>query len=163
MAYLLGVDIGTSGTKTVLFDEQGNALASALEEYPLYQPKNGWAEQDPEDWWKATYTSIKAVITKSGVSPSEIKGLGLSGQMHGAVLLDRNNQVLRRAIIWADQRTEAECKQITELVGAKRLIEITANPALTGFTASKIMWVKNHQPEIFDKVKKILLDRKSVV
>ncbi len=159
MAYLLGVDIGTSGTKTVLFDEQGNALASALQEYPMYQPKNGWAEQDPEDWWKATYTTINKVIAKSGVSPSEIKGLGLSGQMHGAVLLDKNNQVLRSAIIWADQRTEAECKQITELVGAKRLIEITANPALTGFTASKIMWVKNHQPEIFDKINKILLPK----
>ena len=159
MAYLLGVDIGTSGTKTVLFDEMGNARASDLQEYPLYQPRNGWAEQDPDDWWKATYVSIKNVLAKSGVSPSDIKGVGLSGQMHGAVLLDREYKVLRKAIIWCDQRSGAECEQITSLIGAKRLIEITANPALTGFTASKIMWVKNHEPEIFDKVEKILLPK----
>ncbi|AGC67909.1 xylulose kinase XylB [Thermoclostridium stercorarium subsp. stercorarium DSM 8532] len=159
MAYLLGVDIGTSGTKTVLFDETGNTVASDLQEYPLYQPKNGWAEQDPEDWWRATYTSIRNVLAKSGVSPDEVKGVGLSGQMHGAVLLDKDNQVLRRAIIWCDQRSSAECEQITELIGAKRLIEITANPALTGFTASKVMWVKNNEPEIFDKVRKILLPK----
>jgi xylulokinase len=159
MAYLLGVDIGTSGTKTVLFNEQGHALASDLQEYPLYQPKNGWAEQDPDDWWRATYVSIRNVIAKSGVSPGDVKGIGLSGQMHGLVLLDKNYQVLRRSIIWCDQRSGAECEQITELVGAKRLIEITANPALTGFTASKIMWVKNHEPEIFDKAVKILLPK----
>lgn len=159
MAYLLGVDIGTSGTKTVLFDELGNTVASDLQEYPLYQPKNGWAEQDPEDWWRATYVSIRNVIAKSGVSPDEVKGVGLSGQMHGAVLLDKDNQVLRKAIIWCDQRSGAECEQITELIGAKRLIEITANPALTGFTASKVMWVKNNEPEIFDKVRKILLPK----
>jgi xylulokinase len=159
MAYLLGVDIGTSGTKTVLFDENGNTIASDLQEYPMYQPKNGWAEQEPEDWWKATCTSIKNVLAKSGVPNSEVKGVGLSGQMHGLVLLDKENQILRRSIIWCDQRTVAECAQITELVGAKRLIEITANPALTGFTASKAMWVKNHEPEIFDKVHKILLPK----
>ncbi|MBP7175415.1 MAG: xylulokinase [Thermoclostridium sp.] len=159
MAYLLGVDIGTSGTKTVLFDELGNARASDLQEYPLYQPKNGWAEQDPEDWWMATYVSIKNVLAKSGVSPDDVKGVGLSGQMHGLVLLDKDNKVLRKSIIWCDQRSSAECEQITQLVGAKRLIEITANPALTGFTASKIMWVKNHEPEIFDKAVKILLPK----
>ena len=159
MAYLLGVDIGTSGTKTVLFDELGNARASDLQEYPLYQPKNGWAEQDPEDWWMATYVSIKNVLAKSGVSPDDVKGVGLSGQMHGLVLLDKDNKVLRKSIIWCDQRSSAECEQITQLIGAKRLIEITANPALTGFTASKIMWVKNHEPEIFDKAVKILLPK----
>jgi xylulokinase len=159
MAYLLGVDIGTSGTKTVLFDDLGNTCASDLQEYPMYQPKNGWAEQDPDDWWTATHVSIKNVMAKSGVAPEDIKGIGLSGQMHGLVMLDKDNQVLRRSIIWCDQRSGAECEQITELVGAKRLIEITANPALTGFTASKIMWVKNHEPEIFDKVEKILLPK----
>ena len=159
MAYLLGVDIGTSGTKTVLFDELGNTRASDLQEYPLYQPKNGWAEQDPQDWWMATYVSIKNVLAKSGVSPDDVKGVGLSGQMHGLVLLDKDNKVLRKSIIWCDQRSSAECEQITQLIGAKRLIEITANPALTGFTASKIMWVKNHEPEIFDKAVKILLPK----
>lgn len=159
MAFLLGVDIGTSGTKTVLFDEAGNTIASALGEYPLYQPNIGWAEQDPEDWWKATFTTIKEVLCKSGVDASEIKGVGLSGQMHGAVLLDKDYNVLRKAIIWCDQRSSAECDQITSLVGRERLIEITANPALTGFTASKVMWVKNNEPEIFDRIKKILLPK----
>ncbi len=159
MAYLLGVDIGTSGTKTVLFDETGNTVASDLQEYPLYQPKVGWAEQDPEDWWKATFTSINNVILKSGVNSADIKGLGLSGQMHGAVLLDKDNKVLRKAIIWCDQRSSKECDQITSLIGKERLIEITANPALTGFTASKVMWVKNNEPDIFEKARKILLPK----
>lgn len=159
MAYLIGVDIGTSGTKTVLFDEAGATVADALYEYPLYQPRAGWAEQDPLDWWEATYRSIADVIAKSGVRPEDIKGVGLSGQMHGLVMLDSADNVLRRSIIWCDQRTSEECVQITELVGRERLIEITANPALTGFTASKIMWVKNHEPEIFEKCRKILLPK----
>lgn len=159
MAFLLGIDIGTSGTKTVLFDDQGNTVASDLQEYPLYQPNIGWAEQDPEDWWKATYTSVNNVILKSGVKKEDIKGVGLSGQMHGAVLLDKDNKVLRKAIIWCDQRSSAQCDQITQLIGKERLIEITANPALTGFTASKVMWVKKNEPDIFEKVKKILLPK----
>ncbi len=159
MAYLLGVDIGTSGTKTVLFDVAGNTIMSDLQEYPLYQPKVGWAEQDPEDWWRAVYTSINNVVFKSGVKAEEIKGVGLSGQMHGAVLLDGNNNVLRKSIIWCDQRSSAECEQITSLIGKERLIEITANPALTGFTASKVMWVKNNEPDIYEKVRKILLPK----
>lgn len=159
MAYLLGIDIGTSGTKTVLFDETGNTIASALEEYLLYQPNIGWAEQDPEDWWQATAASIRKVLVKSRVKAADISGIGLSGQMHGLVLLDEENKVLRRSIIWCDQRSTAECEQITSLIGAERLIEITANPALTGFTASKIMWVKNNEPDIFEKAKKILLPK----
>lgn len=159
MSYLLGIDIGTSGTKTVLFDETGYTVASELGEYPLYQPNIGWAEQDPEDWWNAVYTTVKAVIQKSGINAADIKGVGLSGQMHGAVLLDKDNKVLRRAIIWCDQRSSAECEMITSLVGKERLIEITANPALTGFTASKVMWVKNNEPEVFEKVRKILLPK----
>lgn len=159
MSYLLGIDIGTSGTKTVLFDETGQTIASSLKEYPMYQPNVGWAEQDPEDWWVATYTSIKEVIGKSGTKTEDIKGVGLSGQMHGAVLLDADNKVLRRAIIWCDQRSAAECEQITSLVGKERLVDITANPALTGFTAAKVMWVKNNEPHIFEKVKKILLPK----
>jgi xylulokinase len=159
MLYLLGVDIGTSGTKTVLFDVEGNTIASALAEYPLYQPQINWAEQDPEDWWKAVVETIAQVLKSSRVNPSDIKGLGLSGQMHGMVLLDRNSQVLRPSIIWCDQRTQAECDQIMEIMDRKRLMEITANPALTGFTASKVMWVKNHQPDIFNQISKILLPK----
>ncbi|HEX9061874.1 MAG TPA: xylulokinase, partial [Clostridia bacterium] len=159
MSFLLGIDIGTSGTKTVLFDESGNTIASALAEYPLYQPAIGWAEQDPEDWWAATCSTIKQVISKGNIDASLIKGVGLSGQMHGAVLLDKNHKVLRKSIIWCDQRSSAECNQITETIGKKRLIEITANPALTGFTASKILWVRNNEPEIYEKVYKILLPK----
>ena len=146
MNYLLGVDLGTSGTKTVLFDEDGNVVASKTIEYPLYQEKNGWAEQEPLDWWNAAADTIHAVITESGVDNEDIKGLGISGQMHGLVMLDKDGNVLRRSIIWCDQRTAKECEEITARVGAERLIEITANPALTGFTASKILWVRNNQP-----------------
>ena len=140
MAYLIGIDLGTSGTKTVLFDQEGHVVASATVEYPMYQEHNGWAEQDPLDWWNATCQTIKAVIEKSGVSNQEVKAVGISGQMHGLVMLDKEGNLLRRSIIWCDQRTAAECEEITQRVGQQRLIEITANPALTGFTASKILW-----------------------
>lgn len=159
MSYLLGIDVGTSGTKTVLFDVSGNTIASDTQEYPLYQPENGWAEQDPEDWWNASHISIQNVIRKSGVDAIQIKGIGISGQMHGLVLLDENDRVLRKAIIWCDQRTDKECEEITSRVGAKRLIEITANPALTGFTASKILWVRNNEPQIYEKIRKVLLPK----
>ena len=159
MAYLIGVDLGTSGTKTVLFAEDGTVAASCTIEYPLYQPQNGWAEQDPLDWWNAVCGTTKAVIAKAGISASEIKGVGLSGQMHGLVMLDRAGNVLRKSIIWCDQRTAKECEEITRKVGAENLIKITANPALTGFTASKIMWVKNNEPELYEKCAHILLPK----
>lgn len=159
MAYLIGVDLGTSGTKTVLFAEDGTVAASCTIEYPLYQPQNGWAEQNPLDWWNAVCGTTKAVIAKAGISASEIKGVGLSGQMHGLVMLDKSGNVLRKSIIWCDQRTAKECEEITQKVGAENLIKITANPALTGFTASKIMWVKNSEPEIYEKCAHILLPK----
>lgn len=159
MKYLLGIDIGTSGTKTVLFDDNLNSVAEDLYEYPLYQPKNGWAEQNPQDWYIATITTIKNVIKKSDINPEDIASIGLSGQMHGLVMLDDENKVIRPAIIWCDQRTGAECNEITQLVGKERLIDITANPALTGFTASKIMWVKNNEPENYNKCRHILLPK----
>lgn len=159
MAYLLGIDIGTSGTKTVLFDERGGTVAESLAEYPLYQPKMGWAEQEPMDWWNATAQTIRDVLAKSGVKGQDVAGVGLSGQMHGLVLLDKEGKVLRKSIIWCDQRTQAECDQMTEIIGKERLIEITANPALTGFTASKILWVKNNEPQIYEKTAKILLPK----
>ena len=159
MAYLIGVDLGTSGTKTVLFAEDGTVAASCTIEYPLYQPQNGWAEQDPLDWWNAVCGTTKAVVAKAGISASEIKGVGLSGQMHGLVMLDKSGNVLRKSIIWCDQRTAKECEEITQKVGAGNLIKITANPALTGFTASKIMWVKNNEPEIYEKCAHILLPK----
>ena len=159
MTYYIGVDIGTSGTKTVLFDKTGNVIASALQEYPLYQPQNGYAEQRPEDWLEATVSTIAQVMAKSSVEAAQVKGVGLSGQMHGLVMLDEQDTVIRPAIIWCDQRTAKECEEITQKVGAERLIQITANPALTGFTASKILWVRNHEPENFARCTKILLPK----
>ena len=159
MKYVIGIDLGTSGTKTVLFDQLGNTVASHTVEYPMYQPQNGWAEQDPADWWNATVTTVKAVITESGVSNTDIVGIGISGQMHGLVMLDEANEVIRNSIIWCDQRTAEECEDIEQLVGRERLIQITANPALTGFTASKIMWVKKHEPENYAKCRHILLPK----
>ena len=159
MAYVIGVDLGTSGTKTVLFDETGRVIASHTIEYPLYQPQNGYAEQEPADWREAAFATIRAVMDKSGISPDAVKGIGLSGQMHGLVMLDAENRVLRRSIIWCDQRTAAECAEMTETLGLDRLMAITANPALTGFTASKILWVRNHEPEIYEKCRHILLPK----
>ena len=159
MKYLIGIDLGTSGTKTVLFEENGNVVASSTVEYPMYQEKNGWAEQEPVDWWNAAKKTIKDVVVKSRVDNGDIKALGISGQMHGLVMLDNAGEVLRRSIIWCDQRTAEECAEMTEIIGAKRIVEITANPALTGFTASKILWVHKHQPEIYEKCAHILLPK----
>ena len=159
MAYILGVDIGTSGTKTVLFSEDGTPVASATYEYPLYTPRNGYAEQDPLDWWHASVSGIKDCLNISRVPAEEIKGIGLSGQMHGLVMLDAENKPIRKSIIWCDQRTANEVAEITEKVGADRLIDITANPAITGFTAAKIMWVKNNEPENYERCRHILLPK----
>ena len=159
MKYTIGIDIGTSGTKTVLFDEIGTPIASHTIEYPLYQPHNGWAEQDPADWANASFGTVRAVVEKSCVNPADIVGVGLSGQMHGLVMLDADNRVLRPSIIWCDQRTAKECDEITARVGAEKLIAITANPALTGFTASKILWVRNNEPEVYAKCAHILLPK----
>ncbi len=159
MRYVIGIDIGTSGTKTVLFDENGTVIASNTIEYPLYQPKNGYAEQEPADWWNAAASTVKTVISSSGVDAADIVGVGLSGQMHGLVMLDENGEVLRKSIIWCDQRTAAEVEEMNEKLGREKLIEITANPALTGWTAAKILWVKNNEPEIYAKCRHILLPK----
>ena len=159
MKYVLGIDLGTSGTKTVLFDQNGKAMASATVEYPMYQPQNGWAEQEPADWANAAIATIRTVLEKSGVNQEDVVSLGISGQMHGLVMLDADNQVIRPSIIWCDQRTAKECEEITEKVGYDTLIRITANPALTGFTLSKLMWVRNHEPENYARCKHVLLPK----
>ncbi|HFE52165.1 MAG TPA: xylulokinase, partial [Bacteroidetes bacterium] len=158
-AHYLGVDIGTSGTKALLMDETGRVLATATEEYPLHVPKPNWSEQDPGDWWRATVVSIRSVLEKSGVSPDSVRGLGLSGQMHGSVFLDASSRVIRPAILWNDQRTGEECAEITERVGAERLLELVSNPALAGFTAPKILWLRKHEPENYRRVTKVLLPK----
>lgn len=159
MEFLLGIDIGTSGTKTVLFDVEANTVSQKTVEYPLYQEKNGWAEQDPLDWWNATVEGIRYVLADSGVDAGKIKGVGLSGQMHGLVMLDEDGNPLRKSIIWCDQRTSAEVEDMNRLLTPEKLIEITANPALTGFTASKILWVKKNEPELYKKCAHILLPK----
>lgn len=159
MAYLMGIDIGTSATKTVIFDESGRSIASALREYPLSQPHAGWAEQEPEDWWAAVCLTVRECLSEGGIPACDISGVGLSGQMHGLVMLDAAGKVLRPAILWCDQRTGQECGAITARIGERRLAEITANPAMTGFTASKLLWVRAHEPEIYEKCAKIFLPK----
>ncbi|MCL2662463.1 MAG: xylulokinase [Oscillospiraceae bacterium] len=159
MKYLLGIDLGTSGTKTVLFNDAGKAVCSASEEYPLLQPNNGWAEQDPADWWNACVLTLKRVISDSKINPRDIAGIGFSGQMHGLVMLDDKGEVVRNSIIWCDGRTADECDEITKRVGESRLVEITGNHALTSFTAGNILWVRNHEPELYKKCKHILLPK----
>lgn len=159
MTYLMGIDLGTSGIKTILFDETGKAAAQASAEYPLEQPKNGWAEQNPEIWWEACIKTIREVLSVSGAEPADIAGIGIAGQMHGLVMLGDEGEVLRNCILWCDGRTGAECEEITQLVGSSRLIEITANPALTGFTAGKILWVRKHEPQLYARCRHILLPK----
>src|SRR5262249_8313074 len=141
---LLGIDIGTSGTRALLIDETGATIASATAAYPLSTPRPGWAEQEPRDWWEATVGTVRQVLASSGVSAADVRGVGLSGQMHGSVFLDRDNQVLRPALLWCDQRTVEQCAWITQRVGAARVVELTSNPVLTGFTAPKIVWLRQH-------------------
>jgi xylulokinase len=157
---LLGIDIGTGGTRAVLIDESGRVLGSAtIEHKPISSPHRGWAEQDPDDWWGAACKAVPQCLTNAKATADEVESVGLTGQMHGLVMLDAEGKVLRPSLIWCDQRTEDECREITEKVGAKRLIELTANPALTGFTLPKIWWVQKHEPEIWMRVKKIMLPK----
>ncbi|HIT69643.1 MAG TPA: xylulokinase [Candidatus Aphodomonas merdavium] len=159
MEYLMGIDLGTSGIRVVLFDSACRQICEATREYPLYQPQNGWAEQDADDWYRAAVAAIGEVLNTSGVAAEKIVGLGLSGQMHGLVMLDAEGIPLRRAILWCDQRTAGQCRTITERVGAQKLLEITCNPALTGFTAGKILWVREHEPEVYAACRHILLPK----
>src|SRR5216683_6092597 len=157
---LLGIDVGTGGTRAVLLDETGRVLGAATAEHaPMSSPQVGWAEQEPLDWWRAACSAIRECMTKAGVSGGDISGIGVTGQMHGLVLLDARGDVLRPSIIWCDQRTDAQCRAITEKVGARRLIEFTANPALTGFTLPKIWWVRQHEPEVWARVRSIMLPK----
>ena len=159
MSYLIGIDIGTTGTKTILVDERGNQLASALEEYPLYTPHPKWAEQEPEDWWKATVNTVREVMEKSEINKADIKGIGLSGQMHGLVIMDKKHQVLTPSILWCDVRTSGQCEYIRETVGTEILTQSTCNPVLEGFTAPKIIWVRDNEPEIYEQTANILLPK----
>lgn len=160
MTVFLGIDIGTSGTKTLAVRDDGSILGSATEEYPLSNPKPGWSEQAPDDWWQASARSVRRVMKMAQLKSADIGGIGLSGQMHGSVFLDKSGKVIRPALLWNDQRTAEECAEIERLAGGRRqLIDLVANPALTGFTAPKILWLRNHEPKRFDRTMKVLLPK----
>jgi len=145
---VIGLDVGTSGVKGVAIEPDGRVVATATEAYPLSTPQPGWSEQDPRDWWEAT----QRVLAQLPEGP-----VGISGQMHGLVVLDEHDEVLRPAILWNDQRTGAECDEIERRIGLERLIELTGNRALTGFTAPKLLWLQRHEPELYARVRHVLL------
>jgi xylulokinase len=163
MSVFLGIDIGTSGTKTIAINAAGTVLGQAVANYPSYQPKPLWSEQNPDDWWQATIATVREVMQKAKLKPADVKAIGLSGQMHGAVFLDRDSKVIRPAILWNDQRTAGECVEIEATVGGREnLVSMVANPALTGFTAPKILWLRKHEPKNFEKTAKILLPKDDI-
>jgi len=154
---LLGIDVGTGGTRAVLIDRAGSTIASfAGDHAPIRSDHIGWAEQDPEDWYRATREAIAGAMAAAGLTGSEIQAVALTGQMHGCVMLDAAGTVLRPALIWCDQRTQPQCDWLTEKIGFARLIELTANPALPNFTLTKLLWVRDHQPEIFARIAHVL-------
>jgi xylulokinase len=156
MTVLLGLDVGTTGARCVAIDETGRVLAEATAEYPLYSPRPGWSEQNPEDWWEASRTVIGQIAEKVGQA---VAGIGLTGQMHGAVFLDGSDAVIRPALLWNDQRTQKQCDAITRLVGANELIRIAGNPALTGFQAPKLLWLREEEPQAYARMQRLLLPK----
>ena len=159
MNYFIGIDSSTTATKALLMDAKGTVVDVVSSEYSYETPQPLWSEQHPHLWRDATFASIRGVLEKTGIDAADVKGVGLTGQMHGLTLLDENGEVLRNALLWNDQRTGAECDEIREKIGLARLVEICGNDALTGFTAPKILWVKNHEPEIYAKIAQILLPK----
>jgi xylulokinase len=157
--YFLGIDTSTTSSKALLIDEKGEVIAVASSPHTLQTPKPLWSEQDPHEWWVAASASIRSVLEKAGVGGERIGAVGLTGQMHGLVLLGENGNVLRPAIHWNDQRTQRQCDEIHQIVGKEKFIQITGNIALTGFTAPKILWVKENEPDVFAKAKHVLLPK----
>jgi len=157
---LLGIDVGTGGSRAVVINETGRIVASATVEHESFaSPQTGWAEQDPDDWWRASVAAIREVVSHDNVSPDEIAAVGLSGQMHGSVLLNDRDEVVRPALIWCDQRSDKQCEQLTQQIGAEQLIKLTCNPALTGFTLPKMLWVRDNEPEAWQQVRSVLLPK----
>ena len=155
--WFLGMDVGTGGTRAVVVDARGKLIAGASSEHAAFRTERpGWAEQDPEDWWRAAQEAIRGALAAAPEPRQPIAAIGLTGQMHGAVLLDEAGQVLRPSLIWCDTRTQPQCDWLTEKIGYERLIELTCNPALPNFTLTKVLWVGEHEPEIFKKIRHIL-------
>ncbi|MEX1139018.1 MAG: xylulokinase [Bacteroidota bacterium] len=156
---LIGLDIGTSGAKALAVNSRGKVLATAFAEYPMATPHPLWAEQDPNHWWKAAKQVLRGVLRKAEIRAPEVQGIGLTGQMHGLVLLDEAGAVLRPCIMWNDQRTAEECAEMTAKVGRERLLDLTGNLVLPGFTAPKILWVRKHEPRVYEKTRHVLLPK----
>ncbi len=157
---LIGIDVGTGGSRALVVDEGGRVVASATVEHePFASPQTGWAEQDARDWWRAGREAVRRVLSTEGVSADDIACVGLTGQMHGAVLLDERDEPLRPSIIWCDVRTHEQCRALTERVGAERLIQLVSNPALEGFTLPKMLWVREREPEVWGRVRSVLLPK----
>ena len=156
----LGIDVGTGGTRAVIIDVSGKVIGTATGEHIAFaSPQTGWAEQDPADWWKASQFAVQNAIRAANISSDQIACVGLTGQMHGAVLLDSQGAVIRPSIIWCDQRTDDQCRELTDKIGAARLIELTCNPALTNFTLPKLLWVREHEPENWKRIQSVLLPK----
>ena len=159
MRYLLGLDLGTSSVRAAVVDPEGRLVGVAGEEYPIVAPQLGWAEQDPEAWVNAAYRTVRSVLNQVGISGSEVLAVGLSGQMHGLVLVDENGMCLRPAIIWPDKRTEAQRRQLAQKLNQNELYQITGLPLATGFLGLSLLWVKEHEPETYSRIRKVLLPK----
>lgn len=163
MTQILGLDLGTTGVKSLAVDSKGKILATHTEEYPLKQPQQGWSEQSADDWWEATVKAIRKLLESESVERKRIRGLALSGQMHGSVFLDKEGRVIRNPILWNDTRTTNQCREIEDQIGEKRLLELVGNPALEGFTAPKILWLRENEPENYEKLETLLLPKDYIV
>jgi xylulokinase len=160
MSIYLGIDLGTSGTKSLVCKSDGTVLATATAEHPISHPQPGWSEQNPADWWQSACQSARDALAKAGVKASDVAGIGLSGQMHGSTFLDASQEVLRPALLWNDQRTQKQCEAIEAAAGGRAaLIQMVSNPAFTGFTAPKILWLRDNEPQLFAKLKHVLLPK----
>jgi len=160
MAYMMGIDVGTTGTRAVIVRPDGHVMGAATGDHqPMRMPKAGWAEQEPQDWWQATIQAVRSALDAAGLSGSDIAAIGLSGQMHGVVLLDESNAVLYPSLIWCDQRSHVQCEWITSRVGAERLIKLVLNPALTGFSAPKLLWLRDNEPRVYERAAHCLLPK----
>ena len=154
--YLLGIDIGTSACKVAVFEKSGTVVAAANSDYPVYYPKEGWAEQNPEEWWSAVCQAVKKVIEKAGIQPEEIAGIGIDGQSWSAIAMDKDGNVLTNTPIWMDTRAQSICDRLNEEIGADKIFEVSGNSLQPSYTTAKILWYKENLPEVYAKIDKIL-------
>ena len=154
--YLLGIDIGTSACKVAVFEKSGTVVAAANGDYPVYYPKEGWAEQNPEEWWSAVCQAVKKVIEKAGIQPEEIAGIGIDGQSWSAIAMDKDGNVLTNTPIWMDTRAQSICDRLNKEIGADQIFEVSGNSLQPSYTTAKILWYKENLPEVYEKIDKIL-------